>query len=77
MTTKHDTAKARANIHVMRQQAAKNASTGRAFDAQQARKQEQIKAARKVEEARRARKASPPSTPAESEPPATDKDPTE
>lgn len=37
MTTKHDAAKATANLYVTRQQAAKNASSGRAFEAQQRR----------------------------------------
>ncbi len=77
MTTKHDAAKDIANIYVMRQQAAKNASSGagRAFEAQQRRKQERLKAARKAEEASRARKVPVPSTSAE--PPATDGEPTE
>ena len=76
MTTKHDAAKATANIYVMRQQAAKNASlgAGRAFETQQRRKQEQLKAARKAEAARR---VPVPSTSAKSEPPGTDNDPTE
>jgi hypothetical protein len=79
MTTKHDAAKAIANIYVTRQQAAKNAKSGagRAFEAQQRRKQELLKAARKVEEARRARKVPVPSTSAESEPPGTHDDATE
>jgi hypothetical protein len=79
MTTKHDAAKAIANIYVMRQQAAKNASSGagRAFEAQQRRKQERLKAARKAEEVCRARKAPVLNTSAESEPPGTDSDPTE
>ena len=79
MTTKHDAAKAIANLYVTRQQAAKNANSGagRAFETQQRRKQEQIKAARKAEEARRARKVPVVSTSAESEPPGTDGGPTE
>lgn len=79
MTTKHDAAKAITNLYVTRQQAAKNASSsaGRAFEMQQRRKQEQLKAARKAEEARKARKVPVLSTSAESEPPSTDNDPTE
>jgi hypothetical protein len=79
MTTKHDAAKATANLYVTRQQAAKSASSGagRVFEAQQRRKQEQLNAARKAEEARRARKVPVPSTSAESEPPGTDSDATE
>lgn len=79
MTTKHDAAKAIANLYVTRQQAAKNASSGggRAFETQQRRKQELLKAARKAEEARRARSVRVPNTPAASEPPSTDNDPTE
>ena len=78
MTTKHDAAKAIANLYVTRQQAAKNASSGagRAFEAQQRRKQEQLKAARKAEEAQRARKAPVLETPAGSAPPGTGNDPT-
>lgn len=79
MTTKHDAAKAIANLYVTRQQAAKNASSGggRAFETQQRRKQELLKAARKAEEARRARNVRVRNTPAASEPPSTDNDPTE
>lgn len=77
MTTKHDAAKATANLYVTRQQAAKNASSGRAFEAQQRRKQELLRAARKAEEAQRARKVPVQETSAESEPPGTDNDPTE
>ena len=79
MTTKHDAAKAIANIYVTRQQAAKNASSGagRAFETQQRRKQEQLKAARKAEEARGAREVPVLDTAAGSEPPGTDNDPTE
>jgi hypothetical protein len=78
MTTKHDAAKAITNIYVTKQRAAQNASAGggRAFEAQQRRKQEQLKAARKAEEAQRARKAPVPSTSTEIEPPNTDSDPT-
>ena len=76
MTTKHDAAKAIANLYVTRQQAVKNAkpAAGRAFEAQQRRKQEQLKAARKAEEARRARKVPVLETSAGSEPPGTDND---
>ena len=79
MTTKHDAAKAIANIHVTMKQAARNASSGagRGFEAQQRRKQEQLKAARKVEEARRARKVPAANASDASEPPGTGGEPTE
>jgi hypothetical protein len=79
MTTKHDAAKAIANLYVTRQQAAKSASSGagRAFEAQQRRKQELLKAARKAEEARRVREVPVPKSPAESQPPGTNNDPIE
>ena len=78
MTTKHDAAKAIANLHVTRRQAAKNASSGagRAFEAQQRRRQEQLEAARKVEQAQRARKAPVLDSSAGSAPPGTGDDPT-
>lgn len=74
MTTKHDAAKAIANIHVMRREAAKNASLGPggAFEAHQRRK-ERFEAARKAEQARKARA---PRTSTESKPPVTDEEPT-
>lgn len=77
MTTKHDAAKAIANIHVMRREAAKNASlgTGGAFEAHQRRK-ERFEAARKAEQARKARKAPAPTTSTESQPPVTSEEPT-